>query len=242
FGNPEKPEVFWQFVNCIKGMSEAASKLGTPVVSGNVSLYNETRGGEAVLPTPTVGMVGLLDDVEHRLDMGFKAAGDTLILLGHLRDDIAGSEYLSMIHGLETGACPAIDLDEEKKLIDFILDMNQKGFIKSCHDISEGGLAVCIGESAISGKVGVTVDLGNAPGRADGLLFGEAPTRVVISVDSSNSEPVLNAAQAVQLAAAVIGKVGGDTLKISANGQQKVDIPVSELEAKWQGAIRCTMS
>ncbi|MGE5416163.1 MAG: phosphoribosylformylglycinamidine synthase subunit PurL [Acidobacteriota bacterium] len=242
FGNPEKPEVFWQFVNCIKGMSEAASKLGTPVVSGNVSLYNETRGGEAVLPTPTVGMVGLLDDVDKRLDMGFKSAGDVLILLGRMRDDIAGSEYLSMVHGLETGACPAMDLDEEKKLIDFILDMNKEGLIKSCHDISEGGLAVCIGESAITGKVGAIVDLTGTAGRADGLLFGEAPTRVVISVGSGASETIINAAKSVQLAAAVIGEVGGNDLKISINCQQKVKVPVAELTAKWQGAIRCAMS
>ena len=153
FGNPEKTHIYWQMQESIKGMAAAAKTLNTPVVSGNVSLYNETAAG-AIYPTPVVGMVGLLPDIKHRVDMSFKDEGDIVVLLGRLRDELGGSEYLAVCHGVESGAVPVVDLDEEKKLIELSLELIGKDMLKSCHDISEGGLAVALAESAIKGNIG----------------------------------------------------------------------------------------
>lgn len=242
FGNPEKPEVFWQFENCIKGMAEAARHLGTPVVSGNVSLYNETRGGEAVYPTPTVGMVGILENIDQRMDMAFKEAGDAVVLLGPVRDEIGGSEYLAVWHGMETGRVPAVNLDEEKKLIDFLVNMSKQGLLRSAHDISEGGLAVCLAESAIAGKVGARISLAGISGRLDGVLFGEAPSRAVVTVKPDNLERVLREAAACGLEARSIGEVGGPAFTINVNGKPCIEAGVEEITKIWQGEIRCRMS
>ncbi|MGE5372070.1 MAG: phosphoribosylformylglycinamidine synthase subunit PurL [Solirubrobacterales bacterium] len=240
FGNPEKPEVFWQFRNAILGMAEAAKALKTPVVSGNVSLYNETRGGEAVFPTPTVGMVGLLPDISKRMRMAFTGSGDDIVLLGGFRDEIGGSEYLALIHGLETGAVPDLDLPKQQSLIELLLDLIGKGQIKSAHDLSEGGLAVAVAEAAIEGGIGAVVNLTDISGRPDGLLFGEAPGRVIISVKPEDRAALLAAAQNKGVAAAVIGQTGGDRLIIQAAGIG-VNAAIDEIKAVWQGAIRCIM-
>jgi len=242
FGNPEKPEVYWQMDQAIKGMAEAARVLNTPVVSGNVSLYNETRGGEAVLPTPVIGMVGLLPDVSQRVDMAFKVEGDVLVLLGENRDDIGGSEYLALVHGIETGVLPDIDPAQESRLIDLLLALNEGGWLHSCHDISEGGLAVCLAESCIKGDMGASVDLTGLSGRLDGLLFGEGPSRAVASTNPANLEMVRKLAAEKGVPAAVIGRVGGKRLKLEHADRVLIDQDLYELAATWQGAIRCAMS
>ncbi|MGE5544427.1 MAG: phosphoribosylformylglycinamidine synthase subunit PurL [Bacillota bacterium] len=242
FGNPEKPGVYWQMDQAIKGMAEAARVLKTPVVSGNVSLYNETRGGEAILPTPVVGMVGLLPDVSKRVDMAFKDEGDVLVLLGENRDDIGGSEYLSLMHGVEAGAVPEIDPVQESRLIELLLDLADRGWLKSCHDISEGGLAVCLAESCIKGDLGAAVDLTSLSGRLDGLLFGEGPSRVVASVSRANLEMVREKAIECGVPVTVIGHVEGKNLRLVHDGRVLIDQDVNSLAAIWQGAIRCAMS
>lgn len=242
FGNPEKPGVYWQMEQAIKGMAEAARILNTPIVSGNVSLYNETRGGEAVLPTSVVGMVGLLPDVSRRVDMAFKDEGDVLVLLGETQDGIGGSEYLALVHGVEAGALPEIDPVRESRLIELLLALGERGMLKSCHDISEGGLAFCLAESCIKGGIGAVVDITGLSGRLDGLLFGEGPSRAVAGVSRSDVETVLEMAKKLQVPATVIGQVEGKRLRLAHSGRTLIDQDVSELAAIWRGAIVCAMS
>lgn len=242
FGNPEKPEVFWQFKQAVMGMAEAARSLDTPVVSGNVSLYNETRGGEAVFPTPTVGMVGLMPDVEKKVGMAFRNEGDTVVLLGEPGDAIGGSEYLAAVHGIEAGSVPDIDLDAEKRLINLLVDLAEQNLVCSSHDISEGGLAVCLAESAIAGNVGASVALNGMTGRSDGLLYGEAPTRAVVTVGPDHTKRVMGIAASYGIPAVALGSTGGSTLRIARDDKTLVDIQISDLDVKWRGAIRWIMS
>ncbi|MGE5396200.1 MAG: phosphoribosylformylglycinamidine synthase subunit PurL [Chitinophagales bacterium] len=241
FGNPQKPEVFWQFVNAIKGMAEASRALNTPVVSGNVSLYNETRGGEAVYPTPVVGMVGVLEDINQRLDMSFKQEGDVIILLGLPEAYIAGSEYLAVFHGLEAGEVKPVDLQMEKNLTELLVGLAQQGILQSAHDTAEGGLAVCLAESALKAGIGSRVELAG-DGRVDARLFGEGTGRVIVTAKDAAAEQVLEQAKKIGVPAAVIGSVGGSALKITDQGQTLINIEVSELASIWGGAIRCKMS
>jgi phosphoribosylformylglycinamidine synthase len=184
FGNPRRPEVFFQFREAVGGMADACEALGTPVTGGNVSLYNESPSG-AVFPTPVIGMVGVMDDVDQVTRSTFQSAGDTVLLFGEPTPEIGGSEYLSRIHGVTAGAPPACDLDAERRLIDALLESIQAGVVSSAHDCSDGGLAVALAESAIANReqtFSATVDLtfwGSIPRRA--LLFGEAQGRVVVS-------------------------------------------------------------
>lgn len=184
FGNPKKPEVFYQFREAVYGMGDACRVLETPVTGGNVSLYNENPQG-AVYPTPTIGMVGLLEDAAHATGMAFTTPGDAIVLLGDNTAELGGSEYLTWIHGVVAGAPPACDLEGERKLIDALLEAIRAGHVRSAHDCSEGGLAVALAECCMADRArptGAAVDLsgwGGLPLRA--LLFGEAQGRVVVS-------------------------------------------------------------
>ncbi|MBD0333007.1 MAG: phosphoribosylformylglycinamidine synthase subunit PurL, partial [Chitinophagaceae bacterium] len=180
FGNPYDPEVYYQFVHAIKGMGEACRKFDTPVTGGNVSFYNQNPDG-AVYPTPTIGMVGLIDHLDKRMTLDFKEEGDLIYVLGNLFDDLSSSEYLHRILGVEYSPAPYFDLDEEHKLHQKVLKLIEEGFIASAHDVSEGGLFVTLCESCFQNSLGFkikTVDLL----RRDGYLFGEAQGRVVVSV------------------------------------------------------------
>jgi len=240
FGNPEKPEIFWQFTEACRGMSEAARVLNTPVVSGNVSLYNESQE-RAIYPTPVVGMVGLIPEVEKRMDMAFKSEGDAIILIGMLSDRIGGSEYLSLVHDCEGGLLPTIDLEEEARLLQLLQNLIQESAIKSAHDISDGGLAVCLAESAIAGAIGGNIDLAWG-GRSDYFLFSEAPTRVVVTCAADQKDAVISRVLAAQLPALVIGQVGGDELTIKVNGRVLMNAEVVDLNRSWKEAITCAMS
>jgi phosphoribosylformylglycinamidine synthase II len=221
FGNPKKPDVFFQFREAVYGMGDACRALETPVTGGNVSLYNENPQG-AVYPTPTIGMVGLLDDAAHATSMRFQSPGDEIVLLGENTDEIGGSEYLAWIHGVVAGAPPACDLAGEKKLIDALLESIRAGHVRSAHDCSEGGIGVALAESCMADRnrpLGATVDLSvwkSLPTRA--LLFGEAQGRVVVS--TADSSAVLRIAKAHGVPARVIGRVTGanDGLTIQTGG------------------------
>ena len=177
FGNPRRPEVFFQFREAVGGMADACEALGTPVTGGNVSLYNESPSG-AVFPTPVIGMVGLIDDLDHVTRATFRTAGDTIVLLGEPTAEIGGSEYLSRIHGVTAGAPPRCDLAAERALIDALLEAIRAGVVSSAHDCSDGGLATALAECAMANRertLSATVDLTSwsaLPARA--LLFGEA--------------------------------------------------------------------
>ena len=218
FGNPKKPEVFFQFREAVYGMGDACRALETPVTGGNVSLYNENPQG-AVYPTPTIGMVGVLEDAGHATRMSFTTAGDAIVLLGENTDELGGSEYLAWVHGEVAGAPPACDLAHEKALIDTILAAIRGGHVRSAHDCAEGGLAVALAECCIAERdraMGASVDLGgwgHLPTRA--LLFGEAQGRIVVSTPAADAVLALAARHGVP--ARVIGTVTapGEGLRIA---------------------------
>jgi len=244
FGNPKKPEVFFQFREAVFGMGDACRVLDTPVTGGNVSLYNENPQG-AVYPTPTIGMVGLLDDVAHATRMNFTTPGDAIVLLGENTDEIGGSEYLAWVHGVVAGAPPACDLEGEKRLIAALLESIRSGLVRSAHDCSEGGLAVALSECCMSDRLaptGATVDLGawaSLPARA--LLFGEAQGRVLIS--SATAEQVLAVARKHGVPARVIGTVAAASagLTITA-GTTRLAITTDRLIDAYHEALPRAMS
>ena len=176
FGNPEKPPIMGQLVEAVKGIGAACTALDTPVVSGNVSLYNETDG-QPILPTPTIGAIGIIDSLDNTATVAFKGDGDAVLLVGG-PDDISGgwlgqSLYLRELHGVEMGAPPPVDLFQERKVGDAVRGLIQNGDIDTCHDVSDGGVAIALTEMALSGDIGVTIDIGadvSAP-----WLFGEDP-------------------------------------------------------------------
>jgi phosphoribosylformylglycinamidine synthase subunit PurL len=184
FGNPYNPEVYYQFVNAIKGMGEACIKFDTPVTGGNVSFYNQSPDGP-VYPTPTIGMVGLLDNVNDKMTMDFKQPGDTIYLIGVSRDDINSSEYLHKIHGIEFSPAPYFDLEEEFTLQRTIEKLIKEKLVVSAHDVSEGGLFVTLTESGFNNNLGYSISTSKTI-RKDGYLFGEAQSRVVVSVAGEN--------------------------------------------------------
>ncbi|MFW6078396.1 MAG: AIR synthase related protein, partial [Gemmatimonadota bacterium] len=209
FGNPLKPEIYHQFGEAVRGMAEACRTLGTPVVSGNVSFYNEHPGG-AIHPTPTIGMVGVLDDVSKHVRAAFREPGDAIVLLGRNTDELGGSEYLAVVHGRVAGDAPAVDLAAEKALHDAMLELVDRGLVHSAHDCAEGGLAVCIAESAaadptrpLGAEVVLSDDL-----RWPAALFGEAQGRIVVSCEGSRVDAVLAAARGHGVPARRIGTVG----------------------------------
>ncbi len=249
FGNPEKPEVFWQFKRAVEGMAEACEFFNAPVVSGNVSFYNETPE-MAVYPTPVVGMVGLISDVEKRCTCDFKDSGDVVVLISGNRaeldedeeaaicelESLGGSEYLKVIHGLAVGRPPAVNLDREKRVHEAVLSAIEKGLIKSAHDCSDGGLAVTLAESCVLGDIGASVSiLSNcAPAAA---LFAETQSRVIVSIAVSNLGALREIVDDQRVECTVLGKTGGDTLKITVNDVLLVEARVSELKEAWEQAI-----
>lgn len=242
FGNPEKSDVAWQFEQCIRGMSEACRLLDVPVISGNVSFYNETRG-EAVYPTPTVGMLGLLPDISKRCTMAFKQEGDVVMLLGEAPDTLAGSEYLEVFHGKVAGT-PKIRLDQEKRLIECLLAAIGEGLLHSAHDCSDGGLAVALAESAIAGRLGFS---GEIPlrGRLDAALFGEGPSRAVVSLPQNNLRRLQELAAACGVPLRRIGTVGGDRIRLEvrkgARRETLMDLPLDRLADAWEHGIERAM-
>jgi phosphoribosylformylglycinamidine synthase len=239
FGNPKKPEVFFQFREAVFGMGDACRVLETPVTGGNVSLYNENPQG-AVYPTPTIGMVGVLDDAAHATRLNFTTAGDAIVLLGENTDEIGGSEYLAWVHGVVAGAPPRCDLDAEKKLIDGLLAAIRAGHVRSAHDCSEGGFAVALAESCMADRtkpMGATIDLSawsSLPARA--LLFGEAQGRVIVS--TANADAVLAIAKQHGVPARVIGKVtaASEGLHITA-GKTKLSARIATLSEAYHEAL-----
>ena len=235
FGNPEKEGIMWQFATALEGICEAAKALETPVVSGNVSLYNETEG-TPIHPTPTIVMVGVIDDVNKRIGSYLKEAGSQLYLLGENDGHIGGSEYLAFIHGKELGDAPSVDLDREKAIIDFMCEAADEKLINSAHDVSDGGLAVAISEMTFNGNIGVDVKLQDDI-RADKLLFGENHGRVILEVSNVNAANVEKLASRKGLPIARIGRTSGDTIDISAGKRKLVSVPVKDACALWRDSI-----
>ncbi len=237
FGNPMKPENYWQFEKCVEGLSEACRELDTPVISGNVSFYNENPKG-AIDPTPMVGMVGLINDASRRVTQDFKNEGDAVVLLGENTADLSGSEYLYIVHHLKKGN-PVIDIKKEAAVQKACLEAIESGIISSAHDCSEGGLAVALAESCITRKdrmLGADVKLDDGI-RRDALLFGEAPSRIVVSLSKSNLPVLEKIARRHSAACSILGDVGGSSLTVTCGGKKLLNKSVKELSDAWRNAI-----
>ena len=249
FASPERPEVMRSFSDVIDGITEACEMFETPVVSGNVSFYNETDG-RGILPTPTIGMVGLIEDTRKIITHGFKNEGDIIALLGVTNDDLSVSEYAQTILGLstneviESGEVPILDLKLEKKVQDTLLKLADEMLLNSAHDCSDGGLAVTIAESCFSSlgreALGAEIELSSDGLSSEGLLFGESPSRIVISFADKNLETVKQIVGDCPLA--VLGKVTDESLKISIDGVESISLPVADFEAVWETALEQKLS
>lgn len=242
FGNPEKPDRYYYFKNCVQGIIDACTAFGTPVVSGNVSFYNESTKG-AINPTPAIGMIGILPDIEKRVTQYFKNEGDLIILLGENLDELGGSEYLKVAHDKVAGRAPALDLKKEIAVQKVCYEAIQQGLVKSAHDCSEGGLAVALAECAISSKdhnIGcqITCLSGDKEIRPDSLLFGESQSRIILTCSAENKDKILQLAKNLNVNAVVIGKVGGQRLAI----EDKINLPLSELSDVWRNSIKAALN
>lgn len=222
FGNPYKPEVYWTFKEALGGMGDACRALNTPVTGGNVSFYNENPES-AIFPSPIIGMLGLIEDVEnHTTTPGLKSEGDVLIYVGADRNGLGATEYLKVIHGLTTGDSPELDIDFEVKLQNALLEAIQSGLVTAAHDISDGGLSIALAEMCIFGKMGASVSLSAVGGNTHEVLFSEAQSGVVISVSPKNVGQVMSHFKNAGIPAYDVGKAGGSELKI--DGLDALDV------------------
>ena len=251
FGNPYKPENFWQLREAVEGAAEACRAFGTPVTGGNVSLYNESPAG-VVDPTPTIGMVGLIEKEEHITTQWFKNAGDEIILVGKVGDGLGGSRFLKVCHGKRIGPPPHVDLGHEIEIQNAVRDLIRAGLVRSAHDCSEGGLAVALAESCFNptGLCGADVDLGGAEAAVPAAsseylagdtpaatLFNESQSRIVISVTPENLEKTMSILQKGDVPHQRLGTVTGDELRIRAN-TENFRWPITDLYDDWWNSIR----
>jgi len=245
FASPERPEVMWSFSEVIDGMAEACRAFNTPVVSGNVSFYNETEG-RGILPTPVIGMIGLIEDVKRAVQPGFKKEGDLIALLGTTEDDLPMSEYAVTIAGISTeeitaqGQVPHLDLERERVVQQVCLEAAEAGLLRSAHDCSDGGLAVALSECCFSSLtrdgVGAEIDLQGTL-RTTTLLFSESPSRIIPSFEEAARADVQKIRELAGCPFVVIGLVGGKQLRINAKGKEAIACEVSELEASWRNGL-----
>jgi len=237
FGNPEKPEIMWQFKEAVEGIAEACRAFAIPVTGGNVSFYNETEG-TPIFPTPVLGIVGLVNNIDKAVSPGFKNEGDLLFLLGENREELNGTEYMKALYNREDGTPPQINLAEEKRIQELCIQAAEDGLLASAADISEGGLAACLAEKAFSSQknLGCRVHLDDAI-RTDAVLFGETQSRIVVSVSPQNKKAFLKFIRKNESNASEIGHVGGERIQIHHQGSQVVDIPVKQAFAVWKEAI-----
>jgi phosphoribosylformylglycinamidine synthase len=232
FGNPERPEIMWQFEQACLGIADACNALGTPVVSGNVSLYNETEG-KAVYPTPMIGMVGAVDDCSKNAGSGFVAAGDRVALVGGIgQGHLGGSEYLFAVHGKVAGMPPPLDFAREKAVQRAVREGVRAGLLKAAHDVSDGGLAVALAEMCFARDLGCRVSL-RADLRADALLFGEDASRIVVSYPASARDKVAAICKAAGAPLEEIGQVGGNALIV----EGVLEAKVADLREPWSSAL-----
>ena len=246
FGNPEDPEVMWQFKECVRGIAEACRAFGTPVTGGNVSFYNESPRG-AIDPTPVIGMVGLIECGMGNAECGmqpitasFKQEGDAILLFGETREELGGSEYLKLIHHRKQGRPPACDLPSERRLGHLMLELAHRGLIKSAHDCSEGGLAVALAECCITEPehlIGAALDLSpvtcHLSLRPDALLFGESAGRIVVTCERYHQERIEALAKRVRVPLTTLGRVGGTRLVI----RPRIDLTVEQLSRVWRAGL-----
>jgi len=254
FGNPERPEIMWQLGQAVEGLGEACRAFEIPVTGGNVSLYNETDG-RAILPTPVIGVVGLVDDASAVVDRRFRGEGRTVILMGENRGELGGSEYLKTVHGQGRGVPPRVDLAAERAVQQLLPSLIGARLIESAHDVSEGGLAVTLAECCFdTNGIGVSVDLPAAAGEPwagasavtsvadEQTLFGESAPLVVVSARASQADAVLAKAKAAGVPARAIGRTGGSHVRVAIGGRDVLALTVAEAEHTWGTAIEARMT
>ncbi|RLV56147.1 phosphoribosylformylglycinamidine synthase subunit PurL [Aeromicrobium phragmitis] len=228
FGSPEDPDVMWQFERATHGLKDACAELGIPVTGGNVSFYNQT-GDTPILPTPVVGVLGVIQDVRQRVTQGFRTEGAHLLLLGETRDELSGSTWADVVHGHLGGLPPAVDLDAERRLAALMVDVAKTAIIEAAHDLSDGGLAMAVAEAAFRNGVGATLELDDP--FVD--LFSESAGRVLVAVPADNHEEFVSLAEQHGVELASIGRTGGD--RIVVDGQFTVD--VAQLRDTWRSTL-----
>jgi phosphoribosylformylglycinamidine synthase len=243
FGNPERPTVMWQFARAVEGLGAACRALGVPITGGNVSLYNETDG-RAIYPTPVIGVVGLLEHANRVVSRRFQRSGDVLVLLGEDRGELGGTEYLKVVHGLVRGAPPALDLAAERALQSLLVDLASARLVGSAHDCSDGGLAVTLAECCFdTAGIGAEISIDAADVSPEdainrvAALFGESATRVIVSTAVDALTDVLERAVAAGVPARVVGRTGGNLLRIAVGGHMAIDLTVDEAERAWASAL-----
>jgi phosphoribosylformylglycinamidine synthase len=243
FGNPERPAIMWQFARAVEGIGAACRALDVPITGGNVSLYNETDG-KAIYPTPTIGVVGLLEQADHVVSRRFQQAGDAVILLGDGRGELGGSEYLKVMHDLVRGVPPALDLDAEHRLQTLLVTLAAERLMRSAHDCSDGGLAVTVAECCFdTSGIGVELSIDRVQVARESrmnvcaALFGESASRVVVSVVPDDVITVLERAAAADVPARVVGRTGGHRLRMTVGDQIAIEQSVDGAERVWSTAI-----
>jgi phosphoribosylformylglycinamidine synthase len=229
FGSPEDPHVMWQFAQAVRGLADGCATLGIPVTGGNVSFYNQT-GATAILPTPVVGVLGVLDDVARRVRSGFVRDGDVVLLLGTTRDELGGSEWANVVHGHLGGSPPLVDLVAERRLATLLAAAARDGLLSGTHDLSDGGLAQALAEAALQGGTGATVRL---EGDAFVGLFAESAARAIVTVPEDRLAEVERLSADHGVPAQRIGTTGGDALTV----EGAFDVPLGELRAAWTSTL-----
>jgi phosphoribosylformylglycinamidine synthase len=232
FANPDRPEVYWEMEETIAGLAYACRALEVPVVSGNVSLYNDSNGESAIYPTPVIGMLGVIDDYGKRLSAGFRSEGDFVLLIGSSHNDLGGTEYLKVEHGYVAGRPPALDLTREQAVNRLVLAAAQNGFLHSAHDCAEGGMLVALAECCLLGGIGVRCPAirPEPPLRLDAAFFGESPSRYIVSVPSRAMPELQSLARRHHVELSLLGLAGGATLEFE--GQMKLSL--AELRQAWE--------
>jgi phosphoribosylformylglycinamidine synthase II len=228
FGSPENPDVMWQFEQATHGLKDACEVLGIPVTGGNVSFYNQT-GETPILPTPVVGVLGVIDDVRRRVKHGFTTEGSHVLVLGETREELSGSTWADVVHSHLGGLPPVVDLEAERALASLMIEAAATGLVESAHDLSDGGLAVALAEASFRNGVGVTVDLDDPFVE----LFSESSARAMVVVAEDRHEQLVSLAEKHGVDLASVGRTGGDTIEVV--GQ--LSIPVAELKAAWQATL-----
>jgi len=243
FASPEDPEVMWTFAEAVEGLSEACQMFGTPITGGNVSFYNETLG-KKIMPTLVVGVVGLIDDIDRRMDIAFKQPGHVVLQLGETLEELGGSEYLEVVHGLKLGPPPRLDLEKEFNLQGACLEMIEAGLLASCHDCSDGGLAMALAECCFASprremavEVVVETEI-----REDAYLFGETQSRIVVSADARDVERIRHIAEKWSTPCLQIGRVCEDVFALRVNGHTLIIDDVVSLRDIWKNSLDALMS
>lgn len=241
FGNPEKPEVYYTFRECVHGLADACRELGVPVISGNVSFYNESFG-QAIYPTPSIGLVGVIEDLSQVTTVGFKNEGDLIFMVGETANELGASEYLKVKFDKVAGPVPALDIELERDTQKAVLVAVREGLLSSCHDVSEGGAAIALAECCMQGKQGATVALDDPDLPPAAALFAESQSRFIVSLPADKVEAFEELLTTQGVPYAALGVVGGDSLVIDAGADKPVALSVAEMERIFEEALPTIMA